>query len=57
MYMIHGVPKPYPSIINHKFYIPRSYLNGEKLVLMCPYLRIYQTQYTHKTLIFTLVSI
>jgi hypothetical protein len=57
MYMIHGVPKPYPSIINHKFYIPRSYSNGDKLVLMCPYPRIYQTQYIHKTLIFTLVSI
>ncbi len=50
--MIHGVPRPYPSTINHKFYIPRSFANGKKLVLMYP--RIYQKQYTHKTLIFYL---
>jgi len=40
--MIDGVPRPYPSIINHKFYIPRSYPNGEKSMLMYPYPRIYQ---------------
>jgi hypothetical protein len=49
--MIHGVPRPYPSIINDKFNIPRSYPNGEKSVLMYPYLRIYQKQYTLKTLV------